>query len=58
MPIEISDKQLVEFRDVFKKFDKNKDNTISISELRNVFDALSIEVTADELKKIVRFSFI
>ncbi len=55
MPVEISDQQLAEFRDVFKKFDENNDNTISVSELRNVFDALSIDITDEELKTIVRF---
>jgi Ca2+-binding EF-hand superfamily protein len=54
MPFELTDKQLVEFREVFKKFDKNNDNTISLSELRNVFDALSIDVNDEELKRIVR----
>jgi Ca2+-binding EF-hand superfamily protein len=60
MPIELSEEQIAEFKSVFKKFDENGDNTISISELKNVFDALSIDVTDKELKNIViiRFCFI
>jgi Ca2+-binding EF-hand superfamily protein len=53
MPIELTQEQIDGFRDAFKKFDLNGDNSISVNELKNVLDAISLDVNEEELKNIV-----
>ena len=42
-----------DYKNVFEMYDKNKDNNVNSLELANIFKALNIDVTDDEIKQMI-----
>eukprot|EP00105_Crassostrea_gigas_P038547 XP_019922695.1 PREDICTED: centrin-3-like [Crassostrea gigas] len=50
----ITDEQIKLYQDVFRRFDKDKNGTISVENLEKVMRALGQEVTQDDVKAMIR----
>ena len=42
-----------DYKNVFEMYDKNKDNNVNSLELANIFKALNIDVTDEEIKQMI-----
>ena len=49
----LTKEQKVKYRKIFRKFDTNEDDTISLEELRNVLKYFGKDPTDEQLKKII-----
>lgn len=50
----ITDEQIKLYQDVFRRFDKDKNGTISVDNLEKVMRALGQEITQDDVKAMIR----